>query len=122
MAWYLALQGPAHTTNQALIYQLGDDVDVDKIADDMASAATIDRVVPIPVVLQNLNKPATMHVRPASWGVWTFYELSDEERKKLPSGNPLLDALAQAARQQQAKMGQQGQQPGQQIPEIFRNQ
>lgn len=116
MAWYLALQGPAHTTNQALIYQLDDSADIAKIADDLAAAATIDRVVPIPAVLHNLHKQVVLHVRPASWGVWTFYELSDEERKKLPSGNPLIDALAQAARQ---KAGQPGK-PGQQAPDAFR--
>lgn len=121
MAWYLALQGPAHTTNQALIYQLEEGTDIAKIADDMASAATVDRVVPIPAVLQNLNKPVTLHIRPASWGVWTFYELTDEERKKLPSGNPLIDALAQAARQRAGQQGQPGQ-PGQQVPNVFRNQ
>jgi len=120
MAWYLALQGPAHTSNQALIYELHESADIDKITEDMAAAATIDRVVQIPAVLQHVNKQVTINVRPSAWAVWSFYELSEEERKKLPSGNPLLDALAQAAARQQ-QLQQQGQ-PGaaQQIPDIFR--
>lgn len=104
MAWFLAMEGPA---NKAVLYQLQESVDVDKIAEEMVSSATIDRAVAVPAVLQNNQQLVTVYVRPAAWGVWTFYQLSDEERKALATaGNPLVEALAQAARQQQAK--QQG--------------
>jgi hypothetical protein len=35
--------------------------------------------------------------------VWAFYEMSDEERRQMLAANPLVNALAQAARQQQGK-------------------
>ncbi|MDV3128335.1 hypothetical protein M1247_25710 [Mycobacterium sp. 21AC1] len=105
MAWFLAMEGPA---NKAVLYQLQESVDVDKIAEEMVSSATIDRAVAVPAVLQNNNQQrVTVYVRPAAWGVWTFYQLTEDERKALATAsNPLVEALAQAARQQQAK--QQG--------------
>lgn len=105
MAWFLAMEGPA---NKAVLYQLQESVDVDKVAEEMVSSATIDRAVAIPAVLQNNNQQrVTVYVRPAAWGVWTFYQLTEDERKALATAsNPLVEALAQAARQQQAK--QQG--------------
>jgi hypothetical protein len=104
MAWFLAMEGPA---NKAVLYQLQESADVDKIAEEMVSSATIDRAVAVPAVLQNNQQQVTVYVRPAAWGVWTFYQLSEEERKALATAsNPLVEALAQAARQQQAK--QQG--------------
>jgi hypothetical protein len=101
MAWFLALQGPTHVTNQSLIYQLADSADVDKIAQELSSAATLDRAVPIPAVFANHQKTVQLYVRPAAWGAWTFYEMSDDERRNLPTGNPLIDAIAQAAKEQQ---------------------
>lgn len=105
MAWFLAMEGPA---NKAVLYQLQESADVDKIAEEMVSSATIDRAVAVPAVLQNNNQQqVTVYVRPAAWGVWTFYQLTEDERKALATAsNPLVEALAQAARQQQAK--QQG--------------
>ena len=101
MAWFLAMEGPA---NKAVLYQLQDSVDVNKITEEMLSSATIDRPVAVPAVLQNNQKQVTVYVRPAAWGVWTFYELSDEERNALAAApNQLREALAQAARQHQAK-------------------
>ncbi|WP_019969893.1 hypothetical protein [Mycobacterium sp. 141] len=99
MAWFLAMEGPF---NKAVLYQLQESADVDKIAEELASAATLDRAVPVPAVLQNTRREVTVYIRPAAWGVWTLYQLTDEERQALASAaNPLMEALAQAARQQQ---------------------
>jgi hypothetical protein len=103
MAWFLAMQGPAH---KAVVYQLHESADVEKIAQELVSSATLDRVVAVPAVLQNRTEQVTLYVRPAAWGVWTFYELSEEERRSLAAANPLIDALAQVARQQQARKSQ----------------
>jgi len=103
MTWFLALQGTAHMTHQPSVYELQDSVDDDKIAQELISSATLDRAVPIPAVLQTANRVqqnVTIYVRPAAWGVWTFYELSAEERRQLTAQNPLLAALSQAAQQQ----------------------
>lgn len=102
MTWFLALQGTAHMTHQPSVYELQDSVDVDKIAQELVSSATLDRVVPIPAVLpqsNQLQQNVTLYVRPAAWGVWTFYQLSAEERRQLMAQNPLLNALSQAAQQ-----------------------
>ena len=113
MAWFLALQGPSHAPHQSLVYELQDSADVDKISQELISSATLDRVVPIPGVLsQNKRRQqhVTLYVRPAAWGLWAFYELSDEDRRQLLKDNPVINALAQAAQQRgQAKpAGQPG--------------
>jgi hypothetical protein len=105
MAWFLALQGAPKAGGQSLIYELDDSADRAKLAEEMVSSATLDRVVAIPAVFQAQRRPVTLYVRPAAWGVWAFYEMSEEERKQMLAGNPLVNALAQAARQQQAKKG-----------------
>ncbi|MDH6194866.1 hypothetical protein M2272_001495 [Mycobacterium frederiksbergense] len=106
MAWFLAMEGPA---NKAVLYQLQESVNVQQLAEEMASAATLDRAVPVPSVLQNNKQQVTVYVRPAAWGVWTFYQLTDEERNALAAAaNPLVEALAQAARQQQQQVRPQG--------------
>jgi O6-methylguanine-DNA--protein-cysteine methyltransferase len=102
MTWFLALQGTAHMTHQPSVYELQDSADVDKIAQELVSSATLDRVVPIPAVLQQntqMQQNVTLYVRPAAWGVWTFYQLSAEERRQLLAQNPLLSALSQAVQQ-----------------------
>jgi hypothetical protein len=93
-----------------LVYELQDAVDVDKIAQELVSSATLDRVVPIPVVLsqnKRRHQKVTLYVRPAAWGVWAFYELSEEDRKQLMKDNPVINALAQA--QQRGKGNAAGQ-------------
>ena len=110
MAWFLALQGPSHTPHQSLVYELQDGVDVDKIAQELVSSATLDRVVPIPAVLaqnKRRHQKVTLYVRPAAWGLWAFYELSDEDRQQLLKDNPVINALAQA--QQRGKANAAGQ-------------
>ena len=42
MAWFLALQGPSHTSHQSLVDELQDAVEVDKIAQELVSSATLD--------------------------------------------------------------------------------
>lgn len=106
MAWFLALQGPFHTTSQSSVFELQDSADLDKIAQELTSSATLDRVVAIPAVLRQgarRHQEATLYVRPAAWGVWMFYELSEEDRRQLVKENPLLNALSQAAQQRGQK-------------------
>ncbi|MDT5144118.1 MAG: hypothetical protein WBZ15_11420 [Mycobacterium sp.] len=102
MAWFLALQGPSHTPHQSLVYELQDGVDVDKIAQELVSSATLDRVVPIPAVLsqnKRRHQKVTLYIRPAAWGLWSFYELSEEDRREMLKNNQVVNALAQAAQQ-----------------------
>ncbi|MGE5694381.1 MAG: hypothetical protein ACM4D3_03840 [Candidatus Sericytochromatia bacterium] len=104
MAWYLALQSSAHMAHQSSIYELQDSADVDEIAQEMVSSATLDRVVAVPAVLaQNPRRQqkVTLYVRPAAWGMWTFYQQSEEDRRQLVEQ---FNALTQAA-QQRAQMG-----------------
>jgi hypothetical protein len=110
MAWFLALQGPSHTPHQSLVYELQDEVDVDKVAEELVSSATLDRVVPIPAVLtqnKRRHQKVTLYVRPAAWGLWAFYELSEEDRKQLLKDNPVINALAQAQQRGQARPARQ---------------
>jgi hypothetical protein len=115
MAWFLAMQGPPSKLGQSLIYELAESADRTKLAEEMASAATLDRVVPVPAVFGGQRQEVTLYVRPAAWGVWAFYEMSEEERRQMmTAANPLMNALAQAAKQQQAARGQtQGPGPSQ---------
>jgi hypothetical protein len=105
MAWFLALQGPSHTAHQSLVYELQEGVDTDKIAQELVSSATLDRVVAVPAVLtanKRRHQKVTVYIRPAAWGLWSFYELSDEDRREMAKNNQVVNALAQAAAQQRA--------------------
>ncbi|ABM14895.1 MULTISPECIES: hypothetical protein [Mycolicibacterium] len=109
MAWFLALQGPAQPSHQASVYELQDSTDVDKLAAELASAVTLDRVVAIPAMLpQNTRKrqKVTLYVRPAAWGMWTFYELSEEDKRQLMKDNPLVQAIQQHQREHTGPAGQ----------------
>lgn len=111
MPWFLALQGaPNKAGGQSLIYELDESADRTKLAEEMASSATLDRVVAVPAVFQSqtARRPVTLYVRPAAWGVWAFYEMTEEERRQAMAANPLVNALAQAARQQQQQQGKNG--------------
>lgn len=44
----------------------------------------------------------TLHVRPAAWGMWTFYQQSEEDRRQLVEQ---LNALSQAAQQRAQTKG-----------------
>ena len=41
----------------------------------------------------------TLYIRPAAWGLWSFYELSEEDRREMAKNNQVVNALAQAAQQ-----------------------
>jgi hypothetical protein len=113
MAWFMALQGPHHTPQQAMVYELQDGVDVDKIAQELVSSATLDRVVAVPAVLsanKRRHQKVTIYVRPAAWGLWSFYELSEEDRREMAKNNSVINALAAA--QQRAAAAQGRQAPG----------
>ena len=117
MSWFLALQSAATTNHQSPVYELADSVDVNQVAEELASAAVLDRVVPITALLPQNSRQrqlVTLYVRPAAWGVWTFYQLSEEDRLDLARENPMLHMLAQAAQQQQ--LAPAGPQPPQFIP------
>jgi hypothetical protein len=112
MAWFMALQGPHHTPHQSLVYELQDGVDVDKIAQELVSSATLDRVVAVPAVLtanKRRHQKVTIYVRPSAWGLWSFYELSEEDRRELAKNNPMANAIAAA---QQRAAQQQGRHSG----------
>ncbi len=108
MAWFLAVQGPAQASHQSSVYELQDSTDVDQLAQELVSAVSVDRVVPIPAMLPQSTRKrqkVTLYIRPAAWGMWTFYELSDEERRQLIKQNPLVNAIQQHQRQQTAQGG-----------------
>lgn len=46
--------------------------------------------VSVPAAFGNQQKTVALYIRPVAWGVWTLYELSDEERKDLPGGTHSL--------------------------------
>ncbi|MBV8293096.1 MAG: hypothetical protein JOY55_15025 [Mycobacterium sp.] len=111
MPWFLALQGPTHRTNESTVYQLAESAAVERLRQQLLQEAAIGGVVSVPAVFGNHLKPITLYVRPSAWGLWTFYELSEAERKEL--GNTFLDALNQAMRQRQGVQGLQGAPPAQ---------
>ncbi len=114
MAWFLALQGPAQPSHQSSVYELQDSTDVDKLAQELVSAVTLDRVVPIPAMLPQSSRKrqkVTLYVRPAAWGMWTFYELSDDDRRQLMKDNPLLNAIQQHQRDHTGQGGAGGVNP-----------
>ena len=102
MTWFIALQGTAHMTNQPSVYELQDSVDIERISQELVSSATLDRAVAIPAVLQQSTggkQRVTLYVRPAAWGMWVFYQVSEAERQQGMAQNPLLNALSQVAQQ-----------------------
>lgn len=111
MAWYLALQGPPNWIGQSLSYELQESANVHQIEQELASSATIDRAVPIPVLFHN-RREVTLYVRPAAWGAWAFYEMTEQERRELAAASvsALAQAQAQATNPKQAKT-KQPQQP-----------
>lgn len=117
MAWFLALQGPPNRIGQSLSYELQESANIHQIEQEMSSSATIDRAVAIPVLFHN-RREVTLYVRPAAWGAWAFYEMSDQERRELAAAS--VNAIAQAAKQKQAKNKQQASQGPSVIPRLDR--
>lgn len=117
MPWFLALQGPPNKVGQALTYELHESADLQQIAQDLTTAVTIDRAVAVPVIFGARRQLVTIYVRPAAWGVWGFYEMTEEERREMMAANPLINAVAQAAAKK--RQGQQAQQPQQTGPTVI---
>ncbi|OBI07432.1 hypothetical protein A5715_17810 [Mycolicibacter heraklionensis] len=109
MAWFLALNATPTKGVQAPTYELHESADLERITEELATFAATDRAVAVPAVFSN-GRQVTVYVRPAAWGAWAIYELSDEERRELVANNPLVNALAQA---RAAKQGTQ------QAPSMF---
>jgi hypothetical protein len=112
MAWFLALNASPTKGGQSPTYELQDSADIERITEEMATYAAADRAVAVPAVFNNGRQQVTLYVRPAAWGAWAIYELSEEERRELMAASPLVNALAQAraAKQQQQPQSQQQQQ------------
>ena len=111
MAWYIALHGSSQQGHQSSTYELQDAVDVDTLAQELSSAVILDRVVPVPAMLpasKGRRQKVTLHVRPAAWAMWTFYQMSEEDQRQMVQDNPLLNALAQSVAQRGQAKGQQG--------------
>jgi hypothetical protein len=106
MAWFLALQGPPNRTGQSVTYELHESANVHQIEQEMTTSVTIDRAVAIPTIFRN-RREVTLYVRPAAWGAWAFFEMSEEERRQLAATNPVANTLGQAVNQQQAASAQQ---------------
>lgn len=115
MPWFLTLQGHPGKAGQSLNYELQESAEVERIAEEMAGSAADDRAVAIPAIFGN-RRPLTLYVRPAAWGAWAFYELSDDEHRRLMTAN--ANAAAQAAKQQRAQTAQR---PRQQRPQQGRS-
>lgn len=97
MAWFLALQGSPNKGGQSPTYELQESADIERISQEMASSAALDRAVAIPALLSAGRQRVTLYVRPAAWGAWAFYELSDNERREMmAAASPLINAIAQA--------------------------
>ncbi len=112
MAWFLALNASPTKGGQSPTYELQESADIERITQEMASYAAADRAVAVPAVFNNGRQKVTLYVRPAAWGAWAIYELSDEERREMMAASPLINALAQArAAKQQQPQSQQPQQP-----------
>jgi len=106
MAWFLALQGPPSRMGHAPTYELHESANVEQIEQEMVSSATIDRAVAIPAVFHQNRRQVTLYVRPAAWGAWLFFELTDQERREMAAASPVVNALAQAAKKQQSRKPQ----------------
>lgn len=114
MAWFLALQGPPNKAGQSPTYELHESADVEQIAQEMAGAGAADHTVVVPAVFHSPRRQqVTLYIRPAAWGAWAFYQMTDDERREMMAANPLITAIAQAQAAKQQPRPQQPQQPGQ---------
>ncbi|BBX23160.1 hypothetical protein MTER_25710 [Mycolicibacter terrae] len=107
MAWFLALNASPTKGGQAPTYELQESADIERITREMASFAATDQAVAVPAVFNNGRQQVTLYVRPAAWGAWAIYELSEEERRELMAASPLVNALAQARAAKQQQSGAQ---------------
>ncbi|OBY30535.1 hypothetical protein [Mycolicibacter kumamotonensis] len=107
MAWFLALNATPTKGGQSPTYELQESADIERITQEMASFAATDQAVAVPAVFNNGRQRVTLYVRPAAWGAWAIYELTEEERRELMAANPLVNAIAQARAAKQQQGGQQ---------------
>ncbi|KKB99224.1 hypothetical protein [Mycolicibacter arupensis] len=110
MPWFLALNATPAKGVQAPTYELHETADIERIIEEMATFAATDRAVAVPAVFNSGRQQVNVYVRPAAWGAWAVYELSEEERREMMANNPLVNALAQA---------RAAKQQGQQAPPMF---
>lgn len=113
MAWFLALNATPTKGGQSPTYELQESADIERITQELASFAANDRAVAVPAVFNNGRQQVTLYVRPAAWGAWAIYELSEEERREMMAASPLINAIAQA------RAAQQQQQQPQSAPPMF---
>lgn len=111
MAWFLALNASPAKGGQSPIYELQESADIERIAQEMANGALADRAIAVPAVFHSGRQKVTLYVRPAAWGAWAFYELSEEERREMLAASPLINALAQARAAQAQQQQQQQSRP-----------
>lgn len=124
MAWFLALNATPTKGVQAPTYELHETADIERITEEMATFAASDRAVAVPAVFNNGRQQVTLYVRPAAWGAWAIYQLSEEERREMMANSPLVNALAQARAaqkqpQQTPPMFAQQQPPSQAGPSVI---
>lgn len=117
MAWFLALNASPTKGGQSPTYELQDSADIERITQEMADFAAADRAVAIPAVFNNGRQKVTLYVRPAAWGAWAIYEMSEAERREAMAASPLINAIAQARAAQQPRQQQQQQQQQSQSPQ-----
>ena len=107
MAWFLVLNASPAKGAQSPTYELQECADIERITMEMATFASGDRAVEIPAVFNKGRQKVTLYVRPAAWGAWAIYELSEEERREMMAASPIINALAQARAAQQQQRRQQ---------------
>ena len=110
MAWFLALNATPTKGGTSPTYELQDSADLARITQELAEFAATDRTVAVPAVFNNGRQKVTLYVRPAAWGAWAIYELTEEERREMMAASPLINALAQARAAQQQQQQPQAQQ------------
>jgi hypothetical protein len=92
MAWYLALQGSTHMTNQSSVY--AERRGCGRARSRVVSSATLDRVVAVPMVLaQNPRhrQKITRYVRPAAGVTKTFSDIMSGAKDDRPGLPALLE-------------------------------
>lgn len=106
MAWFLALNASPTKGGTSPTYELQDSADLERITQELAESAAADRAVAVPAVFNNGRQKVTLYVRPAAWGAWAIYELTEEERREMMAASPLINAIAQARAAQQQQQPQ----------------
>ncbi len=91
-----------HTMNSSKppsAVQLHPKADIQEIARQLVQAVATDAVVEVPTVLPMQLDSTALYVRPKACAMWMFVDVSDDELKRMLSGNLLVDLLRAAADQ-----------------------